>query len=126
MAKSDVLKACMVITIVCVFCLSIGMTAEAQLLPPPVNLLTLTYSNLLTGTAPLLGFNTFNPFLTPIIAATYAAALPPIPTFPTINPLFLTTFPYATLNVLPPYPPPAYPTFIFGDPALYALWLGLQ
>jgi hypothetical protein len=105
-----------------------GVVANAQFLPAsyyytqPLYYPTYAYSNTIDGY--LLGFNTFNPFLAPPVADTYALA--GIPTFPYLTNPFATTFPYATLNVLPPYTPPVYPTFTYGSVDLYSLWLSLN
>ncbi|MGA1867555.1 MAG: hypothetical protein ACMUJM_03300 [bacterium] len=72
----------------------------------------------------LLGYNTFNPFLAPPVADAYTLAGIPIYGYLT-NP-YATAFPYATLDVLAPYAPPVYPTFTYGAPDLYVLWLNLN
>ena len=83
-----------------------------------------TYSYFNTIDGYLLGYNTFNPFLAPAVADAYTLA--GIPTYPYLTNPFSTTFPYATLDVLAPYAPPAYPTFTYGSVDLYSLWLGLN
>jgi hypothetical protein len=88
----------------------------------PLAFPTYSYFNTIDGY--LLGYNTFNPFLAPAVADTYALA--GIPVFPYLSNPFSTTFPYATLDVVAPYAPPAYPTFTYGSVDLYSLWLGLN
>jgi len=72
----------------------------------------------------LLGYNTYSPFLAPAVADVYALA--GLDVYPYLTNPYSTTFPYATLDVLAPYAPPVYPTFTYGLPSLYSLWLDLN
>jgi len=129
MVKSRFLNVCLVAVIALVFCVSLGAVANAQLpatyyytSPLYYPALGGSYFNTIDGY--LLGYNTFNPFLAPPVADAYNLA--GIPTYPYLTNPFQTTFPYATLDVLAPYAPPAYPTFTYGSVDLYSLWLGLN
>jgi hypothetical protein len=88
----------------------------------PLAFPTYGYFNTIDGF--LLGYNAFNPFLSPSVADAYTLA--GIPTFPYLTNPYSTTFPYATLDAYAPYAPPAYPTFTYGSPDIYSLWLGLN
>ena len=91
----------------------------------PLAFSSYTYYNTISDLDPyLLGFNTFSPFLAPAVTPSYILA--DVPIFPYLTNPYTTAFPYATLDVLAPYAAPAYPTFTYGDPALYSLWLDLN
>jgi hypothetical protein len=127
MVKSRFLNVMVVAIIAFAFCLSLSMTAGAQLpvsfyYTQPLYYPSYTYTNTIDGY--LLGFNTYSPFLAPPVADAYTLA--GLPVFPYLTNPYSTAFPYATLDVLAPYAPPAYPTFTYGDPALYALWVSLN
>jgi hypothetical protein len=127
MVKSRFLNVLVVAIIAFAFCLSLSMTASAQLpasfyYTQPLFYTSYGYANTIDGY--LLGYNTYSPFLAPSVYPAYNLA--GIPTFPYLTNPFQTTFPYATLDVYAPYAPPAYPTFTYGDPSLYSLWIGLN
>jgi len=127
MVKSRFLNVCLAAVIALALCLSLGTMANAQLpasyyYTAPLAFPTYGYFNTIDGY--LLGYNTFNPFLAPAVADAYTLA--GIPVYPYLSNPFSTTFPYTTLDVLAPYAPPAYPTFTYGAPDIYSLWLGLN
>jgi hypothetical protein len=128
MVKSRFLNVMVVAIIAFAFCLSLSVTAGAQLLPAsfyytqPLYYPSYAYTNTIDGY--LLGYNTYSPFLAPPVADAYTLA--GIDVYPYLTNPYSTAFPYATLDVLAPYAPPAYPTFTYGDPALYALWVSLN
>jgi hypothetical protein len=128
MVKSRFLNVLVVAIIACAFCLSLSLTASAQFLPAsyyytqPLYYPSYAYSNTIDGF--LLGFNTYSPFLAPSVASAYTTA--GIDVYPYLSNPFSTAFPYATLDVLNPYAPVAYPTFTYGDPSLYAYWVNLN
>ena len=140
MVKSRFLNVMVVAIIAFAFCLSLSMTAGAQLLPAsyyytqPLYYPSYTYTNTIDSyyastidsyySSYLLGYNTYNPFLAPPVADAYTLA--GLDVYPYLTNPYSTAFPYATLDVLAPYAPPAYPTFTYGDPALYALWVSLN
>jgi hypothetical protein len=127
MVKSRFLNVLVVAIIACAFCLSLSMTASAQLpasfyYTQPLFYTSYGYANTIDGY--LLGYNTYSPFLAPSVADYYAYS--GLSVYPYLTNPFQTTFPYATLDVLAPYAPPAFPTFTYGDPALYSLWIALN
>jgi len=128
MVKTRFLNVLVVAIIACAFCLSLSLTASAQFLPAsyyytqPLYYPSYAYSNTIDGF--LLGFNTYSPFLAPSVASAYTTA--GINVYPYLSNPFSTAFPYATLDVLNPYAPVAYPTFTYGDPSLYAYWVNLN
>jgi hypothetical protein len=128
MVKSRFLNVLVVAIIAFAFCLSLSLTASAQFLPASyyytqfLYYLLYAYTNIIDGY--LLGFNTYSPFLAPPVADVYTTA--GIDVYPYLTNPFSTTFPYATLDVLAPYAPVAYPTFTYGDPALFAYWVDLN
>lgn len=127
MVKSRFLNVLVVAIIAFAFCLSLSMTASSQL-PASFyytqSLFYPTYSYTNTIDSYLLGFNTYSPFLAPATADLYTLA--GLSVYPYLSNPYLTAFPYATLDVFAPYAPVAYPTFTYGDPALYALWVSLN
>jgi hypothetical protein len=128
MVKTRFLNVCLAAMIALALCLSLAVTANAQYLPTsyyytaPLAFPSYTYFNTING--PLLGFDTFNPFLAPAVADAYTLA--GIPVYPYLSNPYSTAYPYATLDVLAPYAPPVYPTFSYGSVDLYSLWLGLN
>jgi len=127
MVKSRFLNVLVVAIIACAFCLSLSMTASAQLpasfyYTQPLFYSSYGYANTIDGY--LLGYNTYSPFLAPTVASAYSLA--GLSVYPYLTNPYQTAFPYATLDVLAPYAPPAFPTFTYGDPALYALWVSLN
>ncbi|MGA1867564.1 MAG: hypothetical protein ACMUJM_03345 [bacterium] len=128
MVKSRFLNVCLAAVIALALCLSLGTMANAQFLPAsyyytsPLAFPSYSYFNTIDGY--LLGFNTFNPFLAPAVADAYTLA--GIPVFGYLSNPYATAFPYSTLDVLAPYAPPVYPTFTYGAPDIYSLWLGLN
>jgi hypothetical protein len=127
MVKSRFLNVLVVAIIAFAFCLSLSMTASAQLpasyyYTNPLYYSSYGYFNTINGY--LLGVNTYSPFLAPSVADAYAYA--GLSVYPYLTNPYSTAFPYATLDVLAPYAPPALPTFTYGDPSLYAFWVDLN
>jgi hypothetical protein len=127
MVKSRFLNVLVVAIIAFAFCLSLSVTASAQLpasyyYTSPLYYPSYAYTN--TIDSYLLGFNTYSPFLAPPVADAYTLA--GLNVYPYLTNPFSTAFPYATLDVYNPYAPVAYPTFTYGDPALFAYWVGLN
>ncbi|MGA1867557.1 MAG: hypothetical protein ACMUJM_03310 [bacterium] len=116
------------IMVIAIFIVStLHFQAQAQLpvsyyYTSPLVFPTYGYYNTIDGY--LLGYNTFSPFLAPDVTDAYTLANIPVYGYLT-NP-YSTAFPYATLDVSAPYAAPVYPTFTFGSPDLYALWLDLN
>ena len=78
----------------------------------------------------MLGYNPFTPFLPK------SNAIPcfppwscdyPFPTYPYFGSPYLTAFPYATMPGTPiPYERFDYPTYSYGSPEFYLMWVLLQ
>ncbi|MGA1824483.1 MAG: hypothetical protein ACMUIP_07435 [bacterium] len=107
------------------------ISAQAQFLPfsyyytSPLAFTTYPYTNTLNTS--LLGYLPFSPFLNPATTALYAAA--GITTYPYTYQIlnqYTTTIPFTTLDPLSPYALPAYPSYLYGDPAWYAYWVDLN
>lgn len=135
MVKSRFLNVLVVAIIAFAFCLSLSVTARAQLpvsyyYTSPLYYPTYSYTNTISSYDSsyydpfLLGFNTYSPFLAPPVADAHTLA--GIDVYGYLTNPFSTAFPYATLDVYNPYAPVAYPTFTYGDPSLFAYWLGLN
>jgi hypothetical protein len=133
MVKSRFLNVLVVAIIALAFCLSLTVTASAQLpasfyYTQPTYYTSYGYANTITGydyyDAFLLGYNTYSPFLAPSVADAYALA--GLSVYPYLTNPYQTTFPYATLDVYAPYAPVAYPTFTYGDPYSYGYWVDLN
>jgi hypothetical protein len=128
MVKTRFLNVCLAAMIALALCLSVAVTANAQYLPTsyyytaPLAFPSYSYFNTING--PLLGFDTFSPFLSPSVADYYVDY--GIPVYPYLTNPYSTAYPYATLDVYAPYAPPVYPTFSYGNIDLYSLWLGLN
>ena len=134
MVKSRFLNVLVVAIIAFAFCLSLSVTASAQLpasyyYTNPLYYPSYAYTNTISSYDSyydpyLLGFNTYSPFLAPPVADAYTLA--GLSVYPYLTNPYQTTFPYATLDVYNPYSPVAYPTFNYGDPSLFAYWVGLN
>ncbi|MGA1840961.1 MAG: hypothetical protein ACMUIU_10075 [bacterium] len=73
----------------------------------------------------LLGYAPFTPFLIPDVSAAYNLA--GIPTYPYFGSPYQTTFPYQTSpGPMIPHARFDYPTYVYGSPDFYHLWVLLQ
>ena len=77
------------------------------------------------GLNSLLGCSTYSPFLTKINSGLYN--LLGIPTYPNLGLQYENTFPYTTLSsTIIPYTRFDYPSYVYGSPDFYLIWVLLQ
>ena len=132
-SKNWFLKVIMAVIIATVLC--IGVNANAQWLPAsyyytnPLLYTTYGYTNSIAGPTTLLGYAPFTPFYDPAYISSLAALSPAIiiPSYGFPGSPYVTPFPYLTTpGAVSPYVSFSYPSFTYGDPAIYSAWAALN